>query len=680
MTTRSRLLLFLVLVGVRAGLPGADGVAGARHEIERLRAEIARHDDLYHRQSVAEISDADYDRLRRTLGELERRFPVAARAAPPLAAIGDDRTGRFAARRHDPPMLSLDKAHAPDDVRAFHARLAKALGRDEVEYVVEPKVDGLAVSLIYEDGVLVRAVTRGNGLEGEDITANVAVIPGVPGRLRPSGAEGEWPVRLDVRGEIYVPPAEFARVNAEREAAGETPFASARALAAGTVRQRDREESVRRGLRLACFGLGSCEPERLAPATQRELPAALESWGLPGLAAIGPVRGLEAVMDAIARLRRTAPMSGLPTDGAVVKLNPLAGQRALGASEAAPRWAVAYKYEPERVETRIRAITWQVGRTGVLTPVAELEPVSLAGSRVARATLHNRDEIVRQDLRVGDVVQLEKAGDVIPAIVGVNLARRSAESRSYVFPTVCPECFAPLTQVPERVAVRCSGRDCPGQLRRRIEHYASDRAVDIAGLGPAMIEILVGHGWVRDVPDLYRLRRSDLLRLGRENERSVDQLLAAIGRSRHAELWRVIHGLSIPQVGVAKAKELARYSGSLAGLAERGPEVVAVLAEPRYQDLIADLIAVGVEARAGPVPHGPLAGKTLVLTGTLPNLDRAQATARIEAAGGRVSGSVSRFTHYVVAGASPGAKLERARALAIPVLDEAGLLRLIESR
>jgi len=679
MKTRLPVLRLLLCLGSVASLRGAEPPADSRAEIAALRSEIARHDELYHRQSSAEITDADYDRLRRRLAELEQRYPAAARAAAPLAPIGDDRTGRFPTRRHGAAMLSLDKAHTAADLQAFHARVVRALGRDEPEYVVEPKLDGLAVSLTYEHGVLVRAVTRGNGVEGDDITANVAAIANVPRTLRPAGNVA-WPARIEVRGEIHVPLADFARVNAEREAAGEPRFASPRALAAGTVRQFDAQESVRRGLRVACFGLGVCEPAASAPASQGELQALFSAWGVPGIPVSWRARGLEALTGAVENLRRAREQFGYPTDGAVVKLDAFADQRAVGASEAAPRWAVAFKFAPERVETRVRAITLQVGRTGVLTPVAELEPVAVGGSTVARATLHNHDEIVRKDIRVGDVVYLEKAGDVIPAIVGVNRARRPSDASPWRPPAACPECYAPVTREPDTVALRCSGAACPGQLRRRIEHYASKRAVDIEGLGPAMIETLVGHGWVRDVPDLYRLRRADLLSLGRDNQYSVEQLLAAIERSKQAELWRVLHGLGIPQVGVATAKELARRWGSLSAVAERGKDAAAALAEPRFQNLIAELVSVGVTAQSAPATSGALAGKTVVVTGTLPNLTRAEATAKIEAAGGRVGSSVSRTTHYVVVGAEPGTKLERARALGVPLLDEAGLLRLLEGK
>jgi DNA ligase (NAD+) len=365
-------------------------------------------------------------------------------------------------------------------------------------------------------------------------------------------------------------------------------------------------------------------------------------------------------------------------------LDSLEPQREAETSEATARWALAYKFAPERVETQLRAITLQVGRTGVLTPVAELDPVQLAGSRVARATLHNREEIGRKDIRVGDFVYVEKAGEVIPAIAGVNLARRSADAVPFQFPVACPECYAPLVRSEAEVAIRCPNQNCHAQLQRRVEHFASKACLDIEGLGPAMIDELIGNGWVSDLPDLYRLRRSDLLTLGKNNEKSVDRLLAAIERSKHAELWRVIHGMGLPQVGAATAKDLARQCGSLVALAENGPKAVAVLGEPRYQGLIADLITVGFAPAEGEATNlssaAPLRGKTFLLTGTLPHLTRAQATSRIEAAGGSVIHSVSAKVNFAVVGAEPGAKLAQARALGIEILDEAALLMIIGER
>jgi DNA ligase (NAD+) len=658
----------------------AQTVPDPREQIAALRREVARHDALYHRQVAPEISDAAYDQLKRTLIDLERSHPEAAKSVPPVPAIGDDRSGTGPTRRHRVPMLSLDKTHSVAELRAFHSRLVQRLGEEDLAYVIEPKVDGLAVSVTYERGRLKHAVTRGDGAEGDDITAAVRRLPGVPEELKKPPAGEAWPEVMEVRGEIYVPWAEFERVNAEREQAGTPRSANPRNLAAGTVRQADGRDVAARGLRVVFFGVGAWVPEKFRPATQTAWCEAMRRWGLPGLeerwTARGPIE-LERVIDDLRRGREKLPY---PTDGAVVKLDAVAQQRELGESEVAPRWAVAYKFAPDRVETQVRAITVQVGRTGVLTPVAELAPVEVGGATVTRATLHNAEEIVRRDIRVGDVVLLEKAGDVIPAIVGVNRERRPATAAPYEFPRVCPSCFAPVVRHEGAVARRCSGGPCPAQLQRRLEHFASKAGVDIDGLGPATIETLVGQGWLRDLPDLYRLRRADLLSLGQSNERSVDRLLAAIERSKRAELWRVIHGLGLPQVGAATAKDLARQCGSLVGLAELGPRAVSALAEARYQDLIADLIAVGVEPVAPGGEGGRVSGKTFVLTGALPNLSRTVAAEKIEAAGGRVSGSVHRSTGYIVVGRDPGEKRERARALGVPELDEPALVRLLEGR
>ena len=646
------------------GFPTVFAAAAPQQQIAELRREIVRHDELYHRQAAPEISDAEYDRLKERLATLEREQPEAAAGVAALAEIGDDRTGLFRTARHRERLLSLEKAYKETELRTFHTRLVKLLGRDDLAYVVEPKYDGLAVSLTYERGRLVRAVTRGNGIEGDDITANVVQIAGLTREL----AGDPRPEVIEVRGEIYVPFDTFSRVNAAREAAGEPLFANPRNLAAGTVRQLDAQEVARRGLRLVCYGVGACEPRGVLPATQRELARRFRSWGLPAIDAFWPACGADEIVRAVAACGRARGVLAFPLDGAVVKLDSLALQGEVGAGENFPRWAMAYKFAPERAETKLLAITIQVGRTGVLTPVAELAPVQLAGSRISRATLHNRDEILRKDLRIGDTVYVEKAGEVIPAVVGVNLALRSPEAAAFAFPTNCPECRTPVEELVGEVAVRCGNAACPAQLRRRIEHFASKACVDIEGLGPAMVETLVARGWVADLPDLYRLRRANLLALGRHNEKSVDRLLAALERSKRAELWRVIYGLGLPQVGAAAAKELARKHRSLPALAE---------AAPNHRELIAALLAAGVQPVAPEGTKAGVAGKVFVLTGTLPSFTRAQAVASIEAAGGRVAGSVSRNTHYVVAGAEPGAKLDPAQTLGIAIIDEAGLRRLI---
>ena len=669
-----KLFRFLVLAALPAGLAAqaATGPDAIARELTDLRRELARHDRLYQRESASEITDAEYDRLRRRLAELEPDRAGSAPAEVSPAVLGDDRTGRFPNHRHREPMLSLDKVYTGGDLRAFHRRIAVALGRDEVAYVIEPKYDGLALSLTYAHGQLVRAVTRGNGREGEDVTANARCIAGLPHRL----AGERVPEVIEVRGEVYVPFGEFAEANAVREAAGEARFATPRHLAAGTLRQADTELVASRGLRFVAFGIGACEPAAVLPATQRALPARFQAWGFSAIAETWTARGPEELVRAVAACGRARGVLPFPTDGAVVKVDALAAQRELGAGESAPRWAVAYKYAPERAEARLLAIHFQVGRTGVLTPVAELAPVSLGGTKIARATLHNLAEIARRDLRIGDTVILERAGDVIPVIVGVNGALRPAAAPPFPPPVACPSCYAGVEPGETAGSIRCANAACPAQVRRRVEHFASKAALDIAGLGPVMVETLVAEGWVREVSDLYRLRRAELLTLGRDHAKSADRLLAAIERSKQAELWRVIHGLGLPQVGAATAKELARQYGTLAAFATDGAVRVPALATPRYQDLLADLVTLGVGVGAPPAA-GPLAGKTFALTGALPTWSRAQVTAKIEAGGGKVSGSVGRHTHFVVAGADPGTKLEQAYQLGLTVIDEAELRRML---
>ena len=671
--------------------PSLESASAVRLRIAQLREEITGHDRAYYQDTSPEIADADYDELKRRLGELERQFPVDAQAVPPLLEIGDDRTGIFPTHRHRERMMSLGKVYAETELRAFHAKLVKRLGDVDLSYVVEPKYDGLAVSVTYEHGRLVRAVTRGNGVEGDDITAHARLLPGLPlVLLTPTP-----PAVVEARGEIFVPFAEFIRVNGALAAAGEAPFAHPRNLAAGTLRQLDAREVGRRGLRVVFYGFGACVPWSALPDTQAELPRRFQEWGLPALRAaqVWPAHGVEEMIRAVEACRRARATLDFPTDGAVVKLDPLAGQREVGAGASSPHWAVAYKFPPERAETRLLAITIQVGRTGVLTPVAELAPVLLAGSTIARATLHNRTEIIRRDIRIGDTVIVEKAGEIIPAIVGVNLALRPTLARPFVFPEHCPECRAGVERLGEG-ALRCPNPSCAAQLRRRLEHLASKAAVDIAGLGPAMIDALVTKGLVADLGDLYRLRREDFLSLGKPVGKSIDHLLAAIEASKRVELSRWIYGLGIPQVGVVAARETALRYRSLAGLLAARPSstladqpflsdgvaraLAGFLASPRNCAMISKLIAAGVQ------PLGPegaqipaVAGKVFVLTGTLPKLTRAQAARRIESAGGRVGASVSRATHYVVAGAEAGIKLEQARTLGVAILDERGLLRLL---
>ncbi len=676
--------------------------AEVQQRIGELRAEISRHDEFYYREARSEITDFEYDRLKRELADLEKAYPIEAAALgreSPTGRIGDDRTEGFARVRHRAPMTTLENTYDEGELREFDARLGRLLGKAALVYTVEPKIDGTSISLTYEKGRFTRAVTRGDGEEGDDVTVNVARIRSLPKTLHAGDPAAPIPERVEIRGEIFLRFEEFNRINQQQEEAGGEPYANPRNLASGTLKLLDPVLVAQRNLEIVVYGLGVCEPAVVK--SQNTLHQALKAWGLPGLETVARVEGIEAVWTAIQALDAGRQQLPYATDGAVVKLDEFSQQREAGyrgegerARKLSPRWACAYKFAPERAETRLSAITIQVGRTGVLTPVAELEPVLLAGTTVARATLHNRDEIARKDIRVGDYVWVEKAGEIIPAVIGVNLARRTPACVPYAFPSHCPACGTPAVQWEGEVAWRCPNDECPVQVRRRVQHFASKACVDIEGLGEAMVDSLVEKGWVSRIPDVYRLKRDDLLTLGKSVAKSTDKLLAAIEKSKAAELWRFIHGLGIPYVGAASAKDLAAHFGSLESLvearyadflSEKKAAVIPGIGEtmalailgffndPRNRALISDLISVGVQPTP-PTKKAPtgtaLAGKTFVLTGTLPTLTREEATALIEAAGGKVSGSVSKKTSYVLAGEEAGSKLEKARSLGVPVITE----------
>jgi len=675
----------------------------ARPRIAELRVEVARHDELYYRRARPEIADFDYDRLKAELATLEARFPeeaAAAGAETPTARVGDDRAEGFARVKHRLAMTTLDNTYDEAEMREFHARLAKALGADELAYTVEPKIDGVAVSLTYERGRLTRAVTRGDGEEGDDVTANVRTIRGLPDTLAGEGA----PNVIEIRGEIYLREEEFRRINQVQEEAGEAPYANPRNLAAGTLKLLDSRLVAARRLEIVLYGLGF--QSSAFCASQTEYHALLRAWGLPVIEAFRSVRGIDAVWAAIGELDVLRRGFVYATDGAVVKLDSFEQQRhpkigfrgmtAEGQAEAArklsPRWACAYKFAPDRAETRVRDITIQVGRTGALTPVAELEPVFLAGTTVKRATLHNADEIARKDVRIGDAVLVEKAGEIIPAVVAVLVEQRPAGSAPYAFPTSCPVCRTAAVRGEGEVVWRCPNPACPEKVRRRIEHFASKNGVDIDGLGEEVVALLLERSIIHSIPDVFRLRLDDLLPLKKSGEVWAANLIAAIDARRRADLWRVINGLGIPQVGAAAAKELARVFRSLEALAAASEaELVRIdgfgektaaavrswVSAPENLALLEALRAAGVEPAAPAVSGTVFSGKTFVLTGTLPTLSREAATAMIEAAGGKVSGSVSRKTHYVLAGDDAGSKLEKAKSLGVLVIDEAELKRLL---
>jgi DNA ligase (NAD+) len=742
--------------------------AEAQSRIAELRRQVAHHDELYYRRAQPEITDFDYDRLKRELADLEALFPDAAAAAggeSPTARVGDDRAEGFVRARHRQAMTTLDNTYDESELRDFHARLAKLVGRDDLVFSVEPKIDGASISLTYEHGKLTRAVTRGDGEEGDDVTVNVRTIANLPHELRRPTDLAQTPVPdlVEIRGEIFLRYADFARINQQQVDDGLEPYANPRNLAAGTLKLLDAGVVRARRLEIVVYGQGACEPAGLV-TSQAQWHAALAAWGLPTLEHRRQTRGIEETVAAIRELdalRETLPYA---TDGAVVKLDDFelqarAGYRGEGQSarKLSPRWACAYKFAPERAETKLRAITIQVGRTGVLTPVAELEPVQLAGTTVGRATLHNRDEIARKDIRVGDWVTVEKAGEIIPAVVAVNTARRAPECVPYVFPEKCPVCATPAVQVEGEVAVRCPNPDCPAQLTGRLDYVAGRTVLDLEGLGGVVAEALVRSGGVRDVFDLFGLEAEKLgaLNLGTEEAprvlgvKNATKIVEAIARARTLPLDRWLLALQIRDVGGATAQDIAAVHGSLdkvaqsdvlpklarladvteemtrisprsrlnppkddaeraartaqhAGLAAEqaqleafraatpgadkiGAEVarhtVAYFASERGRRAVARLGELGiapVAARLATAPvQGVFTGKTFVLTGTLPTLSRDEASAMIAAAGGKTSGSVSKKTSYVLAGEEAGSKLDKARELGVPVIDEAEFRRLL---
>lgn len=577
-----------LLLAISVSLLGVEKPAGGDEALARLaelRAEIAHHDELYFKKAAPEISDSDYDQLKRELAALEHTHPEWAHAA----GVGDDRSGRFPTYVHRLPMLSLDKAYTEAEWRAFHAGVVARLGRKNLTFVVEPKYDGLAISLTYDRGVLTHAATRGNGLEGDDVTGNVRAIAMLPQQLRRTGTDGAPPVipdLVELRGEVYVDEAEFDRLNADRVADGAEPFAHPRNLAAGTLKSLDPHEIASRRLSLVIYGWGAWEGG-VVPESQQAFHAQIRDWGLPGVGKYEVVTSAAGAWRAIQGFGETRTQLGFPIDGAVVKLDEVALRSRLGQSEHAPHWAIAYKYEPERTVTRVRAITIQVGRTGLLTPVAELEPVSLGGATVARATLHNREVLARRDVRVGDFVEIEKAGEIIPAVAAVLLDRRPEGTLRFEFPERCPSCASPVESKPGESAVRCPNVRCPAQRQRRLEHFASAEAMNIRGLGPVMIGILVREGLVTTPVDFYRLRPADLDGVKGIGPQVAERLLVTIEHSKRAELWRLIYGLGIPRIGAANARKLAAACGSLESLAKLAKDrIVKIVGSAAAEPLV----------------------------------------------------------------------------------------------
>jgi len=675
----------------------------ARKRHAQLAEEIRKHDYHYYVLAQPLISDEEYDRLYRELAELERRFPELVAPDSPTQRVGGEPLKEFPPVRHAAPMLSLDNTYSVGELREFVRRVQRLLSGEELEWCVEPKIDGVAVSLRYERGLLARGATRGDGTTGDDITANIKTIRSVPLRI-PSApnAAAAPPEVLEARGEVFMPRKAFEELNERRRRNGEEPFANPRNAAAGTLKQLDPKVVASRPLDVAIYAVGEVRGGE-APPTQDGLLRWLAELGFktPGWHRV--CREFDELLQAIEELDRIRRDLPYDTDGAVVKLNRIDLRARCGATSKAPRWAIAFKYAAERAQTRLLNITVQVGRTGALTPVAELEPVFLAGSTISRATLHNEEEIRRKDIRIGDLVVVEKAGEVIPAVVEAAHSARTGKEKVFRFPRRCPECGGPLSRQSlsgeEGVIWRCVNRRCPAQIRGRLEHWCRRDAMDIEGAGDVLIAQLVEKGLARDPADLYALAAPQVAALERMGEKSARNFLRAVEESKKRDLWRLIHGLGILHVGAGAAKALARRYATLDDLArapkeelEQIEDIGPVIAQsvydwfrdPENRELIERLRKAGLNFRSAlcrtAAEDAPLAGKTFVLTGTLPHMSREEATRLIEESGGRVASSVSRKTDYVVAGENPGSKLEKAQRLGVSVVDEAGLLEMIGRR
>ncbi|MEM0966420.1 MAG: NAD-dependent DNA ligase LigA [Verrucomicrobiota bacterium] len=658
-------------------------------ELAELREKIRKLDVEYYRDAQPSVSDREYDRLKEELVALEEAVGVAPEDSSAMV-VGDDRLSGFETYRHREPMLSLDNTYNREDLYAFDQRLRKRFESDDLHYTVDPKIDGLAISLTYEKGSLVRAVTRGNGVQGDDVTANAKTIQSLPQKLKTANP----PALIELRGEIYMTNEEFLRINRGREEAGVDLYANPRNLAAGTIKLLDRSLVAQRRLEVVVYGLGACEPDFLK--SQTELQEHLKEWGLPVVERYWSVDGIDAVWESIEELDGMRNAFAYPTDGAVVKLDERKWQREAGSTAKAPRWAIAYKFETEKAFTQLRKIGLQVGRTGAITPVAHLDPVELAGTTVSRATLHNEDEIRRKDIREGDWVLVEKAGEIIPQVLSVDLDRRSPDSVAFVFPEVCPVCGTRLTRLPGEAVWRCPNAACPPQVRGRIEHFGSRACMDIENLGKAVVDQLVTLELVSTVADLYRLKVEQLVALEKFAQKSSENLVTAIADSKEREVWRLLHGLGIPNVGSGMSKDLIKHFGGLPALMAASEETLisidgvgAIVAasvrsffdEPKNQALVEDLADLGLRFEEEGIEEPadlPLSGKTFVLTGTLPTMTRGQASEWIEERGGKVTSSVSKKTDYVVAGEEVGSKLVKAEKLGVAVIDEAALLGIVQ--
>ena len=667
-----------------------------RRRVAELRELIEQYDYRYYVLDDPSVPDAEYDRLMRELRDIEAQRPELITADSPTQRVSGQIAAGFAEVRHGVPMLSLDNAFSEDDIVAFDRRVRERLGRadQQIQYCAEPKLDGLAVSLTYRAGRFVVAATRGDGSSGEDITANIRTLRAVPLVLR-----GRAPDEVEVRGEVFMPLAGFTRMNAAAMAAGDKVFANPRNAAAGSLRQLDARVTATRPLQVFFYAVGQWQGSMPPPPGQIELLQQLAHWGLRTNPEIRAVLGAAGCLEYFHALGARRAALAYQIDGVVYKVNSRADQQALGFVARAPRWAIAHKFPADEALTVVRDIEFQVGRTGVLTPVARLEPVQLAGVTVSNATLHNMDEVERKDVHLGDTVVVRRAGDVIPEIVRVLPERRPKGARRPKLPDKCPICHSRVIRVEGEAAARCSGGfTCPAQRKEALRHFASRRALDIEGLGDKLIDQLVGQDLLRTPSDIFALDAAKLVELERMGEKSAANLVAAIEHSKATTLPRLLHGLGIAGVGETTAKALAEHFGSLDALAgasveeilevpDVGPVIAASVqgffADARHRAEFKRLRSLGLHWPEGPpAARGqnkvlPLSGITVVLTGTLPGMSRDQAAEQLQALGAKVSGSVSKKTSYLIAGAEPGSKLKRAEQLGIEVLGERGLRKLL---
>lgn len=657
--------------------------------IAKLRAEIEAHDRLYYKEAQPKITDQAYDALKAELAQLEADNPEFDFGDSPSQSVGDDRLESFQSYTHRKPMLSLDNTYSQEELIEFGRRLEKRFPDQTLKYLVEPKIDGVAVSLTYEHGQFVRAVSRGNGVEGDDITQNVRHIAGLPETIE------DAPEFLEVRGEIYMLHEEFERINQVRESEGQALYANPRNLAAGTIKLLDPAEARSRKLEIVLYGVGACEPARFF-SHQVEIQERLKDWRFPVLEKYWTGNSIEAAWASIEELDAMRQQFAYPTDGAVVKLDDFRLQDEAGFTSKAPRWAIAYKFEAEKAETLLKEISLQIGRTGAVTPVAILEPVLLAGTTVSRATLHNEDEIRRKDIRPGDTVLVQKAGEIIPQVLGVNLQKRPVDSQPFDFGQHLKDLGIEAERDPNQAVWRITGKDDPIRQQRALQHFASRACMDIENLGTAVVEQLVSRDQVHSIADLYRLEKSQLLKLDKFADKSAQNLIEALEASKSRQLWQLIHGLGIPHVGKQSAKDLEAYFESLDQIAEASEEqleevdgVGSIMAQSIHawfqdqdnRELIDQLRDLGLNftsARTTGAASGAFAGKTVVLTGSLPSLTRSEATELIEKAGGRTSSSVSKKTDYVLTGEAAGSKYDKAVKLGIEILDEPTFLSMLE--